>query len=57
MRNDASLMLESKWNGIVTVDGSFSSTPWMTLNTIAQSSDERQMGPTRSCDHASTMPP
>src|ERR1043165_1886639 len=29
----------------------------MALNTIAQSSIVRQMGPTRSCDQASTMPP
>src|SRR4249920_162206 len=29
----------------------------MTLNTIAASSIERVIGPTRSCDHASTMPP
>src|SRR6185436_14466160 len=29
----------------------------MALNTMAQSSTVRQIGPTRSCDHASTMPP
>src|SRR6185436_8190041 len=29
----------------------------MTLNTIAASSAVRVMGPTRSCDHASTIPP
>src|SRR6476661_1561050 len=29
----------------------------MALNTIAQSSMLRQMGPTRSCDHDSTIPP
>src|SRR6185437_9488820 len=29
----------------------------MALNTMAQSSTVRQIGPTRSCDHASTIPP
>src|SRR6185503_6202020 len=57
MRSDASLMFRSYWNGVVTVDGSFGSTPWIALNTSAQSSIVRQIGPTRSCDQASTMPP
>ena len=50
-------MFGSKWNGVVTVDGSFGSAPWMVLNTMAQSSTVRQIGPTRSCDQASTIPP
>src|SRR5215467_6628471 len=57
IRTDASLMVGSKWNGVVTVPGSFGSTPWIVLNTIAQSSIVRQSGPTRSCDQASTIPP
>src|SRR5262245_3211891 len=57
MRRFARLMFELKWNGIVIVPGSFESTPWITLNTIAASSAVRVMGPTRSCDHASTIPP
>ena len=57
MRSDASLRLRSNWNGMVTVLESFSSTPCSTLNTIAQSSTVRHMGPTRSIDHDSTMPP
>ena len=57
MRSDASLTFGSKWNGVVMVELSFSSAPWITLNTIAQSSIVRQSGPTRSCDHASTIPP
>ena len=47
----------SNWNGVITVEGSFSSTPWIVLNTIAQSSIVRQIGPTRSRDHDSVMPP
>src|SRR6185295_966946 len=57
IRTDESLIARSNWNGVVTVDGSFGSTPWIALKTIAQSSIVRQMGPTRSCDHASTIPP
>src|SRR5687768_11426987 len=57
MRSDASWIFRSKVNGVNTVDGSFGSTPWIALNTIAQSSTVRQMGPTRSCDHANTIPP
>src|SRR5688572_18017571 len=57
MRSDASWIFRSKVNGVNTVDGSFGSTPWIALNTIAQSSTVRQIGPTRSCDHASTIPP
>src|SRR5688572_25006840 len=55
--NVDSLMLRSNVNGVMTVDGSFGSTPWTALKTIAQSSTVRQIGPTRSCDQASTMPP
>src|SRR5438045_376077 len=50
-------MLELKWNGIVIVPGSSSLAPWIVLKTIAASSIVRVMGPTRSCDQASTMPP
>src|SRR5207248_1209681 len=46
-----------KWNGMVMEPGSFSSAPWITLNTIAASSAVRVSGPTRSIDHASTIPP
>src|ERR1700754_585895 len=57
MRNDAKSMFGLKWNGIVIVLLSVSDAPWMMLNTIAASSDVRVSGPTRSCDHASTIPP
>src|SRR5687768_4478084 len=57
MRSDASWIFRSKVNGVNTVDGSFGSTPWIALKTIAQSSTVRQIGPTRSCDQASTIPP
>src|SRR5215831_11057249 len=57
IRNVEILMLRSNSNGIMTVDGSRGSTPWIALNTIAQSSTVRQIGPTRSCDQARTMPP
>src|SRR5579864_937033 len=54
---DASAILRSNVNGVVTVDGSLVSTPWITLKTIAASSTVRVIGPTRSCDHARTIPP
>src|SRR5687767_470601 len=57
MRRPARSMLELKRNGMVSDPGSFSSAPWITLNTIAASSAVRVIGPTRSCDHASTIPP
>src|SRR5258708_39543003 len=57
LRSEASVMCWSKSTGVDTADGSFSCTPWMTLNTIAQSSMVRQMGPTRSWDHASVIAP
>src|SRR5262245_62102097 len=44
-------------NGVKTVDGSFSSTPWIVLNTSATSLIERHMGPGRSWPHDSPIPP
>ncbi|OFW07944.1 MAG: hypothetical protein A3H96_24185 [Acidobacteria bacterium RIFCSPLOWO2_02_FULL_67_36] len=57
IRSDASAMERSKRKGAMTVEGSFSSTPWTALKTIAQSSTVRQIGPTRSIDQASVIPP
>src|SRR5689334_23794951 len=49
-------LFRSNSNGAVMVDGSFSSTPCMVLNTIAASSMVRHNGPTRrSEEHTSEL--
>jgi hypothetical protein len=56
-RNEARAIFRSNWKGMVRVLASLASAPCSTLNTRAQSSTVRHMGPTRSWLQLSTMPP
>src|SRR5688572_6196440 len=57
MRSPLRLGSSRNSKGVKTVEGSFSSTPWIALNTSAQSLIERHMGPGRSWLQDSTIPP
>ena len=57
MESAAKSGFRSNRNGVVTEAGSFSSEPWISLNTSAQSSIVRHMGPVLSMLQESTIPP